>query len=73
MSTDLVGKYDVIVLEDLNVSGMVKNRKLAQAISDLGWGQFRTLIEAKCEKYERELRVISRWEPTSHALQLLWF
>ncbi|MDJ0517170.1 MAG: RNA-guided endonuclease TnpB family protein [Trichodesmium sp. MO_231.B1] len=65
LSTDLVRKYDTIVLEDLNVSGMVKNRKLAKAISDLGWRQFRTLTEAKCEKYGREFKVINRWEPTS--------
>jgi len=65
LSTDLIRKYDVIVLEDLNVSGMVKNRKLAKAISDLGWRQFRDLAEAKCEKYGREFKVISRWEPTS--------
>ena len=65
LSTDLVREYDTIVLEDLNVSGMVKNRKLAKAISDLGWRQFRTLTEAKCDKYGREFRVISRWEPTS--------
>ena len=65
MSTNLVKKYDTIVLEDLNVSGMVKNRKLSKAISDLGWRQFRTLTEAKCEKYGREFRVINRWEPTS--------
>ncbi|MDJ0518169.1 MAG: RNA-guided endonuclease TnpB family protein [Trichodesmium sp. MO_231.B1] len=65
LSTDLVCKYDTIVLEDLNVSGMILNHKLAKAISDLGWRQFRTLTEAKCEKYGREFRVISRWEPTS--------
>ena len=65
LSTDLVKKYDTIVLEDLNVSGMVKNRKLAKAISDLGWRQFRTLTEAKCDKYGREFRVIDRWEPTT--------
>nr|WP_293101075.1 RNA-guided endonuclease TnpB family protein [Okeania sp. SIO2F4] len=65
LSTDLVRNYDTIVLEDLNVSGMVKNRKLAKAISDLGWRQFRTLAEAKCEKYGREFRIINRWEPTS--------
>ncbi|NEN88531.1 MAG: IS200/IS605 family element transposase accessory protein TnpB [Okeania sp. SIO3H1] len=65
LSTDLVKKYDTIVLEDLNVSGMVKNPKLAKAISDLGWRQFRTLTEAKCEKYGKEFRIISRWEPTS--------
>ena len=44
---------------------MVKNRKLAQAISDLGWRQFRTLTETKCEKYGREFKVINRSEPTS--------
>ncbi|NEO57865.1 MAG: IS200/IS605 family element transposase accessory protein TnpB [Okeania sp. SIO3B5] len=65
LSTDLVRKYDTIVLEDLNVSGMVSNRKLAKAISDLGWREFRTLTEAKCEKYGREFGTISRWEPTS--------
>ncbi|NEO52835.1 MAG: IS200/IS605 family element transposase accessory protein TnpB [Okeania sp. SIO3B5] len=72
LSTNLVRKYDTIVLEDLNVSGMVsygmlrkRNPKLAKAISDLGWRQFRTLTEAKCEKYGREFRVINRWEPTS--------
>ena len=48
-----------------NVSGMVKNRKLSRAISDLGWRQFRTLLEGKAEKYGRDLSVISRWEPTS--------
>ncbi|WP_293125834.1 transposase [Okeania sp. SIO1I7] len=72
LSTDLVRKYDTIVLEDLNVSGMVsygmlrkRNRKLAKAISDLGWKEFRILTEAKCEKYAREFGTISRWEPTS--------
>ena len=44
---------------------MVKNRKLSRAISDLGWRQFRTLLEGKAEKYGRDFRVISRWEPTS--------
>ncbi|NEO56989.1 MAG: IS200/IS605 family element transposase accessory protein TnpB [Okeania sp. SIO3B5] len=65
LSTDLVKKYDTIVLEDLNVSGMVKNRKLAKAISDLGWRKFRTLTESKCDKYGKEFRVINRWEPTT--------
>ncbi|MGD1714063.1 RNA-guided endonuclease InsQ/TnpB family protein [Dapis sp. BLCC M172] len=46
LSTKLAKQYDEIVLEDLNVSGMVKNRKLSKAISDLGWRQFRTLTEA---------------------------
>ncbi|WP_366558190.1 RNA-guided endonuclease TnpB family protein [Okeania sp. SIO3B5] len=54
-----------VVLEDLNVSGMVKNRKLSSSISDLGWRQFRTFLEGKAEKYGRDFRVISRWQPTS--------
>ncbi|MDJ0719890.1 MAG: RNA-guided endonuclease TnpB family protein [Prochloraceae cyanobacterium] len=65
LSTQIINENQVIVLEDLNVSGMMKNRKLSRAISDLGWRQFRTLLEAKAAKYGREFQVISRWEPTS--------
>lgn len=65
LSTRLVRENQSISLEDLNVSGMVKNRKLAKAISDLGWRQFRTMLEAKAEMYGRDVAVISRWEPTS--------
>ncbi len=65
LSTQIVNENQVIVLEDLNVSGMVKNRKLSRAISLQGWREFRTLCEAKSEKFGREFKVISRWEPTS--------
>ncbi len=65
LSTEIINENQVIVLEDLNVSGMVKNRKLSRAISDLGWRQFRALLEGKAEKYGRDFRVISRWEPTT--------
>ncbi len=65
LSTQIIRDNQTIVLEDLNVAGMVKNRKLSRAISDLGWRQFRTYLEGKAEKYGREFRVISRWEPTS--------
>ena len=65
LSTKIVNENQVIVLEDLNVSGMVKNRKLAKAISLQGWREFRTLCESKSEKFGREFKVISRWEPTS--------
>jgi IS605 OrfB family transposase len=65
LSTKIVNENQVIVLEDLNVSGMVKNRKLARAISQQGWYEFRTLCEAKSQKFGREFKVISRWEPTS--------
>jgi putative transposase len=65
LSTKIVGKNQTIVLEDLNVSGMVKNRKLSRAISQQGWREFRTLCESKSEKFDRNFQVISRWEPTS--------
>ncbi len=65
LSTEIIRENQTIVLEDLNVSGMVKNRKLSRAISDLGWRTFRTFLESKAEKYGRDFRVISRWEPTS--------
>lgn len=65
LSTRLIRENQTIVLEDLNVSGLIKNRKLSRAISDLGWRQFRTYLEAKAEKFGRECQVISRWEPSS--------
>ncbi len=64
-STRMVRSADVIVIEDLNVSGMVRNRFLARAISDCGWGEFRRQLEYKCERYGRELVVIDRWYPSS--------
>jgi putative transposase len=65
LSTKVVSENQAIVLEDLNVSGMVKNRKLSRVISLQGWREFRTLVEAKSEKFGRKFAVISRWEPTS--------
>ena len=65
VSTEVVRKNQTITLEDLNVSGMVKNRKLARVISQQGWREFRTLCEAKSEKYGRTFSTVSRWEPTS--------
>jgi putative transposase len=65
LSTKVVSENQAIVLEDLNVSGMVKNRKLSRAISLQGWKEFRTLCEGKSEKLHRDFHVISRWEPTS--------
>jgi putative transposase len=65
LSTKIVSENQTIVLEDLNVSGMVKNRRLARAISLQGWREFRTLCEAKSQKFDRVFHVINRWEPTS--------
>jgi putative transposase len=64
-STRLVRGHDVIVIEDLNVAGMVRNRKLARTIADCGWGEFRRQLDYKCRRYGRELVVIDRWYPSS--------
>ena len=63
--TRLIRENQTIVLEDLNTSGMLKNRRLSRAISDLGWRSFRDMLKAKSERYGRDFRVISRWEPTT--------
>jgi len=65
LSTRIIRENQTVVLEDLAVANMVKNRKLSRAISDLGWRSFRTMLEAKSAMYGRDFRVISRWEPTS--------
>lgn len=65
LSTKVIRENQTIALEDLKTSGMVKNRKLARAISDLGWRTFRDMLIAKSEKYGRDLRIIDRWEATS--------
>jgi putative transposase len=57
----LVRENQVIHVEDLNIVGMVANRRLARAISDAGWGQFVRLIAEKADRYGRTLNSVSRW------------
>ncbi|MCP2199993.1 putative transposase [Lentzea flava] len=64
-TTRLVRSADMIAIEDLSVSGMVRNRHLSRAISDAGWGEFRRQLEYKCERAGRTLVVIDRWYPSS--------
>jgi len=64
-STSLVQANDMIVIEDLNVAGMLRNRRLARSIGDCGWGEFRRQLDYKCRRYGRELVVIDRWYPSS--------
>jgi putative transposase len=53
VSTDLVRRFDSITVEDLNIRGMVRNRHLAQAISDVAWGNFFTMTKVKAENAGR--------------------
>ena len=57
----LVRENQVIHVESLNISGMVKNRRLAQAISDAGWGQFIKIMSEKADYYGRSVHTVSRW------------
>jgi putative transposase len=53
VSLDLVRRFDVITVEDLNIRGMVKNHHLAQAISDVAWGKFFMMTKSKAENAGR--------------------
>jgi putative transposase len=64
-TTGLVRGHDLIAIEDLAVKNMVRNRRVARAIADCGWGEFRRQLQYKCERAGRQLVVISRWYPSS--------
>lgn len=65
VSLDLVRKYDIICLEDLNIKGMVKNHRLAKAINDASWGQFVSILAYKAEQNDKQVIKIDRWYPSS--------
>lgn len=65
LSTNLIKNHDIIVIEDLNVKGMLKNRKLAKHISDVSWSNFVRMLEYKADWYGRTLITIDRWYPSS--------
>ena len=65
LSTRLIRENQTATIENLNVSELLKNRKLGRSIMDAGWRMFRTLLMAKAALYGREVSVISRWETTS--------
>jgi putative transposase len=54
-----------IVIENLNVSGMLKNRKLSRAIADVGMYEFRRQLEYKAKQAGSFVFIVSRWEPSS--------
>lgn len=65
VSTAIVKQFDTIVLEDLNIKGMVQNRCLSSAISDVGWSTFETFIRYKCEWQGKNFEQIGRFELSS--------
>ena len=65
LSFNLISENQAIAIEDLNVSGMLKNHKLAKHIADASWSEFRTMIIYKCKKYGKTLLTIGRFDPSS--------
>jgi putative transposase len=65
LTTRLVRENQTLVIEDLSVRNMIKNRGLAHAISDAAWRQLRTMLEYKAAWYGRNLIVVDRWFPSS--------
>ncbi|MCE0731776.1 transposase [Halomonas sp. G15] len=61
----LINENQVLCVESLNIVGMVKNRSLAKAISDAGWGEFVRQLEYKAAWAGRELVKVSQWLPSS--------
>ena len=65
LTTDLIKNHDIICCEDLNVSGMLKNHKLAKSISDVSWSEFMRQLEYKSDWYGKKVIKIDRYFPSS--------
>jgi len=65
LSRQLVDDHDAIVLESLNIKGMVKNHHLAKSISDAGWSEFMRQIKYKADWAGKTVVQIGRWESSS--------
>jgi transposase, IS605 OrfB family, central region len=65
LTTRLCRENQALVIEDLNVKGMLQNEKLARAISDVGFGMLRSQLEYKARRYGTQLTIANRWYPSS--------
>ncbi|MHA1613230.1 MAG: RNA-guided endonuclease InsQ/TnpB family protein [Candidatus Thorarchaeota archaeon] len=65
LTTYLTKSHSKVVIENLGVSGMMKNRRLARAIADVGFYEFRRQLEYKCQWYGSKLVIVSRTFPSS--------
>jgi len=64
-TTAIAKQYDTVIVENLNIAGMIKNRKLSQSIADLGLGRFYSLLEYKMQEKGGNYIEIGRFEPSS--------
>ncbi len=65
LTTALAKTHGRIVVEELNVQGMLRNRRLARSLADSGFGEFRRQLGYKCQWYGSRLVVADRWFPSS--------
>lgn len=65
VTNHLIDENQVIVMEDLNVKGMVRNHKLAESISEVNWGEFRRILAYKAAWHGRQLVFTDRFYPSS--------
>jgi len=64
-TSNMIAKYDGVILEDLNVRGIMKNHHLAKSIADVSWSEFRRQLEYKAKWNFKHFVLIGRFEPTS--------